>query len=130
MITSLTGPDPLDGTPDNYIYTPAVPTTLSAGTTYWLTAGSFVHTYSWVITEPQSGGDTGTGGWSIGDNVVLSNDQGGTWLAWQDEPALFAVSASAVPETSTALGTALAAAGLLLRRRRASDDASGTNCPD
>ena len=120
LLMTFAGPNPTAlGT---YTFAAAPATTLTASTTYWITAESMSingAAYSWVRTLPDSGADTGLPGWSIGNNVGASFDAGATWDAFNIGPSLLSISATPVPEPSVTLTGGLAVLGLLLRRRRA-----------
>lgn len=118
QIVVFNGPDPVLA-PATYSYSPVSATTLAAGVTYWITSSSIAGNYAWVNTDPLSTADTGVDGWSIGDDVAFSTDQGGSWLVVADEPSMMAISATAIPEPAATLNAGLAVLGLLLRRRRA-----------
>lgn len=129
-IVILLGPDPQDSPiVDNYNYSPTVPTALNAGATYWITGTSITGNFAWVFTDPLSTNDTGTDGWGIGDNVAFSTDQGVIWEARSDEPSMFAVHATAIPEPLVNLSSGVAAACLLVRRRRNCGEIPGTGAP-
>lgn len=119
FITSFSGPEPtntLGGEVVNYV--PTAATTLIAGAKYWLVASSGMGGFAWIYTDPYSSTDTGVNGWSIDDGMAVSHDQGVTWLYSLDEPALFAINVTAVPEPATLALTGIGAFGLWLLRRR------------
>ncbi|MFO1489179.1 MAG: choice-of-anchor R domain-containing protein [Verrucomicrobiota bacterium] len=117
---SLTGPEPAgDNLPAILNYVPTAPATLASQTSYWLVASTINSHYGWTMTEPYSGNDTGLDGWSIDDGIIFTQDQGSSWIYYNDEPALFAINTTVVPEPGTFALLGLGAAALLARRRRA-----------
>ena len=118
-LATLTGVDP--STLGEYSFVPTAPFTLGAGLTYWLTAeslGSGPTGYGWVMTEPQSGAEsTALTGWSIGNNIAASGDQGASWAAHNLNPTKFAVNATGVVPEPGSLGL-LALGGLAAATRR------------
>ena len=103
---------------DAYAYVPPPNTTLAAGSTYWITAASMSISadggYVWVTTDDLS--DTGTAGWSIGDDIAASVDQGANWSTFGGEVGYLAIVASAVPEPTNAIGTLLLITSACLMR--------------
>ncbi len=105
----------------NYTFTPDAALTLTAGSTYWITATSPSTGYSWSSTSA-SIVESGLAGWSIGDGMAFGNIPGidcGPNAALP--PAMFAVHATglpALPEPASALILVLALAAFGLARRR------------
>ena len=105
----------------NYTFTPDAALTLTAGSTYWITATSPSTGYSWSSTA-SSILESGLAGWSIGDGMAFGNIPGvdcGPNAALP--PAMFAVHATglpALPEPATALTLLITFAGFGLARRR------------
>lgn len=104
-----------------YNYTPTSPYALTANTKYWLTAragDASSNRYGWVTSSPTSFVEsTALTGWSIGDGISLSSNQGSSWTTSDTATALFGVNATAIPEASSLAFLALGAASALRRRR-------------
>ena len=104
----------------SYQFTPSAPVTLAAGATYWITTSSadVPSALGWIYANPLSNSESGQPGWSIGDSLGYSTNQGASWNQLSGfNLTLFTINASAVPEPTTAV-LALSMLGLLVPRRR------------
>ncbi len=123
VLQSFTGSNP-GLTPSNLVYTPATTIVLTEGSTYWVTLTSNTaegsDTYSWILTDPISTTETGLPGWSIGNDLASSSDQGDTWFTFSADPAKFSIDATgiAVPEPTAAFLLGISLVGLGTRRKR------------
>lgn len=117
-ILTFTGANPSSSSIATYNFIPSSPFTLSAGTTYWLTAES-VGLYGWIYTNPSSGAEsTALTDWSIGNNLAISTNVGASWSVDGSNPAKFAINATGIaPEPSSIALLALGGVAALCRRR-------------
>lgn len=82
LITTFTNPASITTNLANNTFTLATSQALTASTTYWLVSGilSGSGNYRWGYTFSNS--ETGLPGWTIGNGLVSSNKQGGTWSSF------------------------------------------------
>lgn len=100
---------------NDYTFTPAASTTLTANTRYYITASSSAG--NWLIAT--SNNESGAQGWSVEDFLLLGN--GTDWSAFARDGGgaqKIAVSATAVPEPSSFAAVLVAAGCLGFRRNR------------
>jgi hypothetical protein len=111
-------------------YTPIASFTLLGNTTYWAVFGALTGApdKQFPVYTEASHTETGSIGWSIGDNYAsrpVNNGVPGSWTAGPvgpSTPLQFAVNAAAVPEPSSVALIILSGGGGVvcwLRRRRA-----------
>ena len=119
LITSFNNPTlPLPTPAANTTFSLTTPQALTASTTYWLISGISSGTdgqYDWGYTNSTL--QTGLPGWSIGDNVVTSTNQGGNWNS-AISPVMFSLTGTeAVPEPLTILGTGVVLGGIPILKK-------------
>jgi hypothetical protein len=113
-LATLTGANP--SITGNYNFTPISSITLTAGTTYWLTAESATSQYGWVRTT-STAESTALSGWSIGNNIGASLDSGASWGTLNLNPAKFAINATGIPEPSSLLLLGIGSLAIIRRKR-------------
>lgn len=106
---------------------------LAADTTYWVVFGAIgdgdEHYFDnfWTASTNQ----TGDAGWSIGDNLANSFDQGGEWIVGPSGAKQLGIEASIVPEPSTsAFAIAFMLMGFVAFWRRRMDNQNGQSSFD
>jgi hypothetical protein len=100
----------------DYNFIPNTSLTLTAGTTYWLTAASTTNQYQWINTNITAE-TTALPGWSIGNNIAVSDNNGASWIAFALSPAKFAINATGVPEPSSLLLLGIGVLVIIRRKR-------------
>jgi hypothetical protein len=118
LFASLTAPDANGGGPQSYSFTPTSPTTLAAGTKYWLYVyGVDANPVFWYRSNPNA---TPSGGGATFEDSLISNSSGspGTWSANFSTLNSFELlgHTPAVPEPSSL--ALIATAGLAAGARR------------
>lgn len=103
----------------DYTYAPTAAMQLAGNTSYWLVAmPTFLDAQlGWEVTA--SPADNGVLGWSIGNLNRVSMDLGATWQPNGNEPTMFSIDATAVPEPGASMLALLAMAAVLRRRSAA-----------
>lgn len=102
--------------PGNSTWAAAGTINLSPNTTYWLVASYAIEeVVYWTNTADLT--SSGEPGWSIGDDALTLN--GSTWeVLISDQPVLFELDASVVPEPGTSSLLLFTGLALLRRKRR------------
>ncbi len=122
-VSSFSGPDPILLSVSNYTFIPVSEFVLLPGSSYWLSVTSSTSSsdglnigYGWSATNTFA--QSGSTDWAISDGFAYSSDTGLSWTFEHQEPCLFAIQATAIPEPDCIEAVAVGTFMLFLRRNR------------